>query len=245
MGGTSPNFVDWRGLSAIKIWEVAAQMHGVDPRALGDVMVADPNDPIGINGIPLDTTWEERMLISAAKTQDVLTVPLNVTAPDVYTEISRISLLPWLRIQGYQDLANQLDTNTSLQVVQPPVAPPLVGAPLPVPITTTQNPLQPTLTALSSNNGMANLGPTFTMKKAAMVDQHKHEWPSIERDMKDAARNGLSKALAGSREWNESIAMDWARANNKLVKATEGTSALDTAMRSLSSLSSTVHALDG
>lgn len=62
----------------------------------------------------------------------------------------------------------------------------------------------------------AATGPVFTMKKAAMIAQHKHEWPTIEKDMKDAGRNGLHKAKGGAREWHEAKAMDWARAKGKL-----------------------------
>ena len=60
-------------------------------------------------------------------------------------------------------------------------------------------------------------GPIFTMTKAGMVSQHKHEWPTIESDMKDATRNGLATAKAGTRNWQEATAMEWARAKGKLT----------------------------
>lgn len=63
----------------------------------------------------------------------------------------------------------------------------------------------------------ATTGPTFSMTKAAMIEQHKHEWPTIETDIKAAKRNGLDAAMAGVRGWYELPAMEWARANNRLA----------------------------
>lgn len=63
----------------------------------------------------------------------------------------------------------------------------------------------------------AATGPTFSMTKAAMIEQHKHEWPTIETDIKAAKRNGLDAAMAGVRGWYELPAMEWARANNRLA----------------------------
>ena len=73
----------------------------------------------------------------------------------------------------------------------------------------------------------AATGPQFTMTKAAMIEQHKHEWPTIERDIADAKRNGLADAAkAGAREWREANAMEWARSKNKLVRAEKPVNAL-------------------
>lgn len=58
----------------------------------------------------------------------------------------------------------------------------------------------------------------FTMKKAAIIAQHEHEWPTVVQDIKDAARNGLSAAAkADAREWREADAMEWARTKGKLT----------------------------
>jgi hypothetical protein len=60
-------------------------------------------------------------------------------------------------------------------------------------------------------------GPGFPKKKAAMIAQYKNEWPTIERDIKDAKRNGLSVAAkAGARDWHEVEAKEWARNKGKL-----------------------------
>ena len=78
-----------------------------------------------------------------------------------------------------------------------------------------------------------------------MVEQHKHEWPTIERDMSDANRNGLDAAKAGARGWNKAKAMDWARANNKLNSANKPAQTLNAAMNSMASLTSRKHTLKG
>ena len=63
-------------------------------------------------------------------------------------------------------------------------------------------------------------GPSFTMTKAAMIEQHKHEWPTIARDIADAKRNGLSGvAKESARGWREAEAMEWARTKGKLKGA--------------------------
>jgi len=55
------------------------------------------------------------------------------------------------------------------------------------------------------------------MSRAGLVKAHIHHWPTIEADLKDAARNGLSVAKAGERSWSESKALEWARAKGKLT----------------------------
>lgn len=118
MSGISPNFDDWRRLSSIKVYEIAALIQGFDPRAGGDVVVQDPYDPNSPYGVPPDTSWEERALISAVETGLLLSAPVNVTEPDTHTKISVSSLLPWLRAQGYHDLAAELNTPMVTNSVQ-------------------------------------------------------------------------------------------------------------------------------
>ena len=89
----------------------------------------------------------------------------------------------------------------------------------------------------------AATSPQFVMTKAAMIEQHKHEWPTIERDMSDANRNGLNAAKAGVRGWNEAKAKDWAHANNRLNRAHKPAQTLNVAMNSMASLPSRKHTL--
>lgn len=87
--------------------------------------------------------------------------------------------------------------------------------------------------------------PVFSMTKAAMIAQHKHEWPSIEGDMRDAASNGLFAAKAGARGWNQANAMQWASAHNKLIPAEKPAHSLSAAMHNLSNLPAIRHTLKG
>lgn len=112
MRSTSPNFADWRDLPSIKIWEIAALMQGFDSRALADVAVRDPDYPTSSNGVAPDLSWEIKRLISEVITGGLKTAPAGAVAPNEKTEIARTSLVPWLRIKGYIDLADALDTSS-------------------------------------------------------------------------------------------------------------------------------------
>ena len=107
MSGTSPNFVYWSKLATIRIWEVAVLMHGFDPRALADAMVAS-RDPSCPDGEPLDYTDEIRVLSSAVLAKQ-LTCGTGIQGrPDRHSEIIVAELVPWLRARGYQGLADNL-----------------------------------------------------------------------------------------------------------------------------------------
>ncbi len=58
--------------------------------------------------------------------------------------------------------------------------------------------------------------PATAMTRTGMVKAFKNRWPTIESDLRDAARNGLSVARAGKRGWDECKALEWARARGKL-----------------------------
>ncbi len=88
-------------------------------------------------------------------------------------------------------------------------------------------------------------GPVFSMRKGAMITQHKQRWPTIESDMSDASTNGLHAAKAGARGWTETAALDWARANNKLLGAAKPADELAQAMHSMGSLPRKEHILKG
>jgi hypothetical protein len=78
-------------------------------------------------------------------------------------------------------------------------------------------------------------GPRLQVNKAALIAQHKHEWPTIEGDIRGASENGLSKvAKAGARDWYEDAAIQWARSKNKLIQPTSAAT-LNSAMSNLPS----------
>ena len=90
---------------------------------------------------------------------------------------------------------------------------------------------------------LAKAGPIFNMTKASMVENHEHQWPTINRDIADASTNGLSSAKGGLRGWNEALALEWARANNKLVNASKPASLLTQVVNSMSNLAGRKHTL--
>lgn len=56
------------------------------------------------------------------------------------------------------------------------------------------------------------------LKRAALIELHRREWPTIERDLRDASSNDLAKSARSSRHgyWREGDALNWARQRGKL-----------------------------
>jgi hypothetical protein len=211
MSGIKPNFDEWRILPAIEIWEIAVLMHGYDPRALGDVIVGKTDASTDPQSGPLDTSWEEKRLIAAVHTNDLLSAPANVNAPDVHTKISVGSLLPWLvRIGNFDALVKGLTPSTPKK---------LRGTSLAGPIQSPNSGIDAKSTSAPTESAPGS--PIFSVRRSAMIAQYAAKWPTIEADLKDAASNGLSKAKAGQRDWNEAVALEWARSRNKLIKPSE------------------------
>ena len=83
-------------------------------------------------------------------------------------------------------------------------------------------------------------------KKAALKSAHIHEWPTIESDIKYAAKNGLAAAAKyGKRGWLKDAALHWARANGKLISAKKSPDSLTQAMHKMSTLPSKTHTIKG
>jgi hypothetical protein len=119
----SPKFAYWRKRPTLKVWFVAAMMHNVDPHAM--------TDAIDSNGDGLDLSDEMELIKSAALIGDITDFAHPGKLPDNETEVSRESLDPWLRAQGYAVLANKLRT-TVKKSLHPKMLPNL-PAPSPVP----------------------------------------------------------------------------------------------------------------
>jgi hypothetical protein len=133
MTGVTPNYKDWRLLSSLSISEISALMHDIDPRALGDVTVRDPHNPTCPYGVPLDTSWEERVLISALAIGDLVSVPTGVQTPIRSTHILVSSLIPWLHEHGHGPLAKRLAPLQVLAATSPSAVPAqAVSGPAPV-----------------------------------------------------------------------------------------------------------------
>ena len=59
------------------------------------------------------------------------------------------------------------------------------------------------------------------MKKAALINKHKHQWSTIERDFQDASENQLSKMAKAPNHgyWYEANSLKWAEQHGKLLLA--------------------------
>lgn len=69
---------------------------------------------------------------------------------------------------------------------------------------------QRTQAAASNASGLA-------MTRVGLIGAHSRQWPTIERDLKDAGKNELaSVAKVGQRGWDEERALEWARSRGKL-----------------------------
>lgn len=72
------------------------------------------------------------------------------------------------------------------------------------------------------------------LKRGALIADNLRRWPTIERDLKDAAENGLSEAARDSTAvgwWWEGSAIEWARARAKMQDVTPGSATIIHRMR--------------
>jgi len=82
----------------------------------------------------------------------------------------------------------------------------------------------------ASSTKILNMIAAFPLTKQAMITNHQKDWPTIERDIKDASQNGLVAAKFSHRKWVEELALNWARANNKLIDRNYGSALLQGTM---------------
>jgi hypothetical protein len=82
----------------------------------------------------------------------------------------------------------------------------------------------------ASSTKILNMIAAFPLTKQAMITNHQKDWPTIERDIKDASQNGLVAAKFSDRKWVEELALNWARANNKLIDRNYGSALLQGTM---------------
>ena len=87
---------------------------------------------------------------------------------------------------------------------------------------------------------------SIAMRREAMVAKYRPVWPTIERDFKDAASNGLAAAAKdGHRNWWETKCTAWAEAKGKIIKPSEELQALTGGMNQMASLPGRRHVLKG
>ena len=180
-----------------------------DEAALSDLESRNPASAVLVRGIlgiadaEYLRAWEIHQSIDQCKA-DI--AEANAIKPATFTEINIRE--EWLALLNdkLQNQLRQLNGNTQPQAVT-------VEAALVV-------------EAQSSEPIQTTSGPKFIMSKAGLMEAHRHEWPTIEGDLKDASTNGLSNAKAKLRGWNEATALQWARAKGKLIVTTKPTNEL-------------------
>lgn len=217
----SINYGHWRKYSSLEIWQVACLMLRTDPRdyMAGEVVVNEAGDG-------LDITEEVTMLTSAVQTGDIAAIPLTPATVDAKTQILRNSTVPWLRAHGYRETADGWEIT--------PVELENAGASATGLPTTVASPPTPPDTSL----GSLHVG--TPVKRKVLVANNIQRWPSIERDLLDASKNGLAKAAkAGGRDWYVDEALKWAASRGK-TKASKVVDPLDDAVRAMSVLKHTL-----
>lgn len=103
MSGILPNFPDWRQFDALAIWQLAALMRGVDPRAWA------AGEAIDRNGDALDLTTQQDQLISGIHAGTLQSGKNELAPPTKNTIVVTASAIVWLRTHEYAQLANNLD----------------------------------------------------------------------------------------------------------------------------------------
>lgn len=91
---------------------------------------------------------------------------------------------------------------------------------LPVADTTPETQAAAVVTAVDTpSTKMVDRG--WTLKRAALIAKHQHQWPTITRDLQDASDNQLSRdaKATGHGDWFEADALKWAEQRGKLTKA--------------------------
>ncbi|WP_028601754.1 hypothetical protein [Ottowia thiooxydans] len=99
--GHRANYADWRERDALAIWQLAALMSGIDPRALSDV--------IGSNGDALDLSAEHETLIAGVHAGAIECGQFEHPPITLKTIIKMASALEWLRQHNHAPVATELD----------------------------------------------------------------------------------------------------------------------------------------
>ncbi len=99
--GHGANFADWRERDAIAIWQLAALMAGIDPRALGDV--------VGRDGDALDLSAEQEAVIAGVHAGAIECGQFEQSPITPKTIIKTASAIEWLRQHNRAPVAAALD----------------------------------------------------------------------------------------------------------------------------------------
>lgn len=103
---SAPDFDYWRQFHTLRAWEISALLHGVDPRAVGDVMVKG-TDPKNEYGDPLDLSDALRRVTSAIDAGLMSGLNSPATSASRETEVAVESMHNWLLHIGQHELAKE------------------------------------------------------------------------------------------------------------------------------------------
>ena len=99
--GNRANFADWREYDAVAVWELAALMAGIDPRALSDV--------VGPDGDALDLSAEQEAVIAGVHAGAIECGRFEQPPITPKTVIKMASAIGWLRQHNRAPVATALD----------------------------------------------------------------------------------------------------------------------------------------
>lgn len=200
-----------------------------DPQTIVQYGVNEYDEPIYISG------EQETLLRSSQKLRNKLEKKLNlydVANPFEWVELAcELKIfVPWLTWA----IEKEIFVSNRHFGQRPAIGSEAIGLTSP-PQIDTDAPASPVVALPVSESGTTASVLQLPIKKSAMIELHKHVWPTIEQDMKDANRNKLSFAKAGQRGWVELKALEWARANAKLINGDKPKLLLGVAMNTMAS----------
>lgn len=109
-----PNFSHWANFDSLKISDIAPLMFGVEPRALEDFTVQDPNNPTSTNGVAPDFSDFEEMIMSGVAAGTLQSCGASVSPVSRNTQVVTATLIPWLRSKDFHELADGLTSTVGL-----------------------------------------------------------------------------------------------------------------------------------
>jgi hypothetical protein len=226
----APRAIDWafwRNMHTVKLWQACALVVGVDPDQLKysrNGWMAGPNagprfEDSSFPNLEAKERYGKavRLAESAVSYMDGPIFPQGTPHPGNNKEkdVSLSEVVAFFVSCEWAAIPEKLQATS--QTSRPVKAAPVATAP----------------TTEQTNR---TVEPKFSMKQAGLIAAHKHEWSTIERDLKDASENGLSAAKAGPREWDEATALQWARAKGKLKLNARPVNDLANAVHSMTNL---------
>lgn len=185
-----------------------------------------PAPPPRVESLTAPATTDEKALMRAAARF------VNPTLGDANRSLEELAHFEQARIEGERAKAKARAEGLAAGMAKE-AARPETDKPEPAPVVST------------SDNHLKSAAPVdrgWVMKRAALIKEHATQWPTANRDFRDASENGLSKAAKapGHGEWFEADALKWAEKKGKLTKEKQ-----QSPTNSIFSLKGTKHTIEG